>query len=49
MLTSERIRALFASLNEEPSRRQVRGEAYLAGGAVMCLVFQANFLPAKRG
>ncbi|MBI4904676.1 MAG: hypothetical protein HY820_13630 [Acidobacteria bacterium] len=42
MLTSARIRELFAALNEELGRRQVRGEAYLAGGAVMCLVFQAR-------
>ena len=42
MLTAPRIRQLFASLNEELGKRQVRGEAYLAGGAVMCLVFQAR-------
>jgi hypothetical protein len=42
MLTTQRIRDLFASLNEELARRRVRGEAYLAGGAVMCLVFQAR-------
>ena len=42
MLTVGRIHELFASLNEELRRRQVLGEAYLAGGAVMCLVFQAR-------
>jgi hypothetical protein len=42
MLTGQRIRELFASLNEELAYRHVRGEAYLAGGAVMCLVFQAR-------
>jgi hypothetical protein len=42
MLTSQRIRELFVALNEELRRKQVRGEAYLAGGAVMCLVFQAR-------
>jgi len=42
MLSSPRIRELFASLNEELGKRQVRGEAYLAGGAVMCLVFEAR-------
>jgi hypothetical protein len=42
MLTGQRIRELFASLNEELARRHVLGEAYLAGGAVMCLVFQSR-------
>lgn len=42
MFTSGRIRELFAALNEELERRHVRGEAYLAGGAVMCLVFEAR-------
>jgi hypothetical protein len=46
MLTTQRIRELFVSLNQELVRGQVRGEAYLAGGAVMCLVFQAR--PATR-
>ncbi len=42
MLSTPRIRELFASLNEELGKRKIRGEAYLAGGAVMCLVFQAR-------
>jgi hypothetical protein len=42
MLTAHRIRGLFICLNEELARKHVRGEAYLAGGAVMCLVFQAR-------
>jgi hypothetical protein len=35
MLTIQRIRDLFVSLNEELVRRHARGEAYLAGGDVM--------------
>lgn len=42
MLTTDRIHSLFAALNDELARRDVRGEAYLAGGAVMCLVFRAR-------
>ena len=42
MLTVERIRQLFAALNDELTYKGVQGELYLAGGAVMCLVFQAR-------
>jgi hypothetical protein len=42
MLTADRIRALFILLNSELERRDIRGEVYLAGGAVMCLVFNAR-------
>ena len=46
MLTADRIRALFLLLNRELERRDISGEIYLAGGAVMCLVFNAR--PATR-
>jgi hypothetical protein len=42
MFTAERIRELLALLNQELARRNVRGELYLARGAVMCLVFHAR-------
>jgi hypothetical protein len=47
MLTVERIRELFASLDQELARRSARGELYLAARrnkdrAVMCLVYHAR-------
>ena len=42
MLTVHRIRELFAALNLEVAARGFRGEIYLAGGVVMCLVFHAR-------
>jgi hypothetical protein len=47
MLTAQRIQDLFVFLNEELARRNVRGEAYLAGGAVMCLVPPEYLLAMK--
>jgi hypothetical protein len=42
MLTIQHIRDLLTSLNRKLALRNVRGEVYRAGGAVMCLVFQAR-------
>jgi hypothetical protein len=42
MLTAARILSLLESLNAELARQSVRGEIFLAGGAVMCLVFKAR-------
>jgi hypothetical protein len=42
MLTAARIRHLLEALNQELAALSVRGEIFLAGGAVMCLVFRAR-------
>ncbi len=42
MLGGDRIRELFAALDQELARRSVVGEVGLLGGAVMCLVFRAR-------
>lgn len=42
MLTAARIRELLEALNSELAVQSLRGEVFLAGGAVMCLVFHAR-------
>jgi len=42
MLSASRMHELLENLNEELVRDGVRGELFLAGGAVMCLVFRAR-------
>ena len=42
MLSASRIRELLEALNAELAEQSVRGEVFLAGGAVMCLVFHAR-------
>jgi hypothetical protein len=39
MLTAARIGELLQALSDELAAQAVRGEIYLAGGAVMCVVF----------
>ncbi|MDO8580741.1 MAG: DUF6036 family nucleotidyltransferase [Candidatus Omnitrophota bacterium] len=55
--TKEDIERLFKLLNEQMRLESLEGEAYLVGGAVMCLVFNARpstkdvdayFQPAKK-
>ncbi|MBU0676678.1 MAG: hypothetical protein KJ626_01045 [Verrucomicrobia bacterium] len=42
MLETERIKKLFAALNDELRTAKVIGEVGICGGAVMCLVFNAR-------
>ena len=42
MLTAARIRELLGAINAELAKDSIRGEIYLAGGVVMCLVFHAR-------
>jgi hypothetical protein len=42
MLTAERILSLLEAVNADLAENGIRGELFLAGGAVMCLVFHAR-------
>jgi hypothetical protein len=42
VFTRQKIEHLLHALNDELRRMNVRGELYLAGGAVMCLAFNAR-------
>lgn len=42
MLTVPLIKRLFRILNDELSKKKIRGEIGICGGAVMCLVFQTR-------
>ena len=42
LLTARQIRQLLTALNEELALRDLRGDVFIIGGAVMCLVFAAR-------
>jgi hypothetical protein len=42
MLTKEKILNLLKTLNANLKKQDIKGEIYLTGGAVMCLVFDAR-------
>lgn len=41
-LTPERLRTLFEAVNAELKKKKVKGELYVVGGAVMCMVYKAR-------
>ncbi|MFZ4516400.1 MAG: DUF6036 family nucleotidyltransferase [Acidimicrobiia bacterium] len=46
MLTRRRLLALFRELDLELSRREIRGDVFVVGGAAMCVAYDAR--PATR-